>query len=331
VDPSVFPRIAGRERQGNHDNEAFVLKYMGGLADDMNFASVKDIAQAVAAIQDRCPVRLEIYTMPWYKERAEKELGRMAGVVVLDLVPSEKYAEALCSADALLLAYNFDAETLRYVGLSLANKMPECLASGVPLLAYGPESVATIAYLQKAGCAQMVTVRDQRILRNAIQELVKDQSRRNELAERAQHYVSENLTKDSVQAAFLSVISNAALHARGTTNRAKDWTLATTLAKPRSIISKSASDFGNGYSATGRRELAGAIDSDGEEGGGLRRANSLYRNGNYLDAAKLYVSLFETRPLSVYRQNALMCGMKLGWLSDQQDAQQFERVKAKLA
>src|SRR3546814_18344607 len=63
----------------------------------------------------------------------------------------------LAKSDELLIAYNFDPASTGYIGYSLANKMPECLASGAPLLAYGPRGVAPIAYLEAAGIAEEAT------------------------------------------------------------------------------------------------------------------------------------------------------------------------------
>ena len=56
----------------------------------------------------------------------------------------------------------------------MANKMPECLASGVPVMAYGPMAIATVAYLVEHRVAEAVTTRDPALLENALRRFTAD-------------------------------------------------------------------------------------------------------------------------------------------------------------
>lgn len=187
----------------------FVIRYMGGLADDMNFDSVAEVAQAVASLRGRLDVRLEVYTMPWYAERAKREIASHDGVSLHDLVPQDRYAATMAGADALLLSYNFDERSLRYVGLSLANKMPECLASGVPLLAYGPRSAATIEHLMGLDCAEVVSQRGVAGVAEAIVRLAEDPARRYDMAMRGRRHATTNLSMAKVRERFRELVSQA--------------------------------------------------------------------------------------------------------------------------
>lgn len=202
VDAGDFPAKDWRQRSAVSPADPFVIRYMGGLADDMTFNSVMEIAHAVGSLRNEHPIRFEIHTMDWYREKAEKVLGGLPGVSVGGLVDAAVYQRFLCEADALVIAYNFDPRSISYIGLSLANKMPECLASGVPLLAYGPEQVATIAYLKEAECAHVVDRRDAQALRSAIEALVADLGHCRELGEAARTYATKHLAKQSVQERF---------------------------------------------------------------------------------------------------------------------------------
>src|SRR3546814_11387518 len=93
--------------------------------------------------------------MDWCREKADRDLGDLRGVQVQGLVAGSEYERTLAKSDALLIAYNFDPASTGYIGYSLANKMPECLASGAPLLAYGPRGVATIE-IGRASCRAIV-------------------------------------------------------------------------------------------------------------------------------------------------------------------------------
>ncbi|MCB5190875.1 FkbM family methyltransferase [Methylobacillus arboreus] len=185
----------------------FIIRYMGALADDMTYASVRDVAEAVASLQEKCPVRLEIYTVEEWLDKARHEMGNWAGVSVHPQVDESAYKKTLCEADALVIAYNFDAMSMAYTGLSIANKMPECLASGTPVLAYGPPSTATIAYLHHAECAELVTERNPEKLRNAIKHLAIHPARRQTLAAKAQAYAARHLSRKAVQQKFRQYVS----------------------------------------------------------------------------------------------------------------------------
>lgn len=207
VDLLEFPAKDWSKRPPVTTKFPFVIRYMGALADDMTYSSVCEIATAVSSLQAACAVRFEIYTMEWCRSKAELELEKLPGVSVHPLVEVQRYKQTLAEADALVIAYNFNPESITYTGLSLANKMPECLASGSPLIAYGPMNVATIRYLKETGCAQVVDSRDQESLISAIQALIKDSSLCQRLSEQARSHVAVNCSKQLVQEKFKNYLS----------------------------------------------------------------------------------------------------------------------------
>src|SRR3546814_10944453 len=77
--------------------------------------------------------------------------------------------------------------------------MPERLASGAPLLAYGPRGVATIDYLEAAGIAEVVTEKGGSGLADAIERLVAEPARGAALTEAARAHVEAHLSRSTVQ------------------------------------------------------------------------------------------------------------------------------------
>src|SRR5688572_404272 len=71
-------------------------------------------------------------------------------------------------------AYNFDQDSLRYIRLSMPNKLPEYLASGAPVLAVGPRAANGIDYVLSRGLACCVTDRDPETLTAALRRLGTD-------------------------------------------------------------------------------------------------------------------------------------------------------------
>jgi len=193
----------------------FVIRYMGALAEDMTYDSIRDIADVVASLTESHPVRFEIFTMDWCRDKAEIDIGKLSGVSIHPLVDEKAYRRTLAEADCLVIAYNFDPRSITYIGLSLANKMPECLATGVPLLAYGPIEVATIRYLKEAGCAQVVSSRDPSQLSKAISALITERSLCEQLGRGGRDHAAAHLTKLSVQAMFRQYLSEASAIEKG--------------------------------------------------------------------------------------------------------------------
>lgn len=207
VDLAEYEEKDWSKRDSISQVSPFLIRYMGGLADDMNYSSVRDVAIAVSSLQAKIAVRFEIYTMNWYLSKAEQDIGSLAGVSVHPLVAKDQYKKMLSEADALLIAYNFDALSISYTSLSIANKMPECLASGVPLIAYGPLKVATMLHLNQAGCSKLVANCDQDSLAAAIMELAGDKSLCQRLGEQARAYAAKSCSKQLVQQKFKQYLS----------------------------------------------------------------------------------------------------------------------------
>jgi len=206
VDIAEYPALDRIYNRNFSADSPFVIRYMGALADDMGFQSICDVAHSVSRLHNVQHVCLEIYTMEWCIPKARKALGCLPGVSILSLVPREQYYQLISEADALVIAYNFDPASLVYARLSLANKLPECLASGSPIIGYGPTEFATISYLYDIGCAQLVTERSDDLIDSAISKLIDNPQLCHDLAQRARIYASTKLGKSLVQSKFKSLL-----------------------------------------------------------------------------------------------------------------------------
>ncbi|MFM8552616.1 MAG: hypothetical protein ACKOCD_09995, partial [Nitrospiraceae bacterium] len=156
VDPADWPVHFPPPR------ENFLIRYAGGIAPDMNRASLLRCAEAVEAlVWSGLKIRFEISTQLWWKMECDPLFAHFPSTTleVADK-PLAGYRQWIAEADLLLIAYNFDEASLRYVRYSMANKLPECLASGVAVLAHGPRGIATIDYLEGARIARVVAEPD---------------------------------------------------------------------------------------------------------------------------------------------------------------------------
>src|SRR3546814_19674397 len=71
-DPSRFPP---KQAAARGPDEPFVIRYMGALADDMTYASVCDVAHAVAGLAERPPVQLPPPPLPPRRPPAHPDFG----------------------------------------------------------------------------------------------------------------------------------------------------------------------------------------------------------------------------------------------------------------
>lgn len=170
VDSAEWP--ATEKRSGK--DGIFRIRFAGGLAPDMNRASILQIAEAVERIaQSGIRISFQINTQQWWLDQTSElfKKFRHTQILAAKLTPRE-YRNWISEADSVVIAYNFDDASQRYVRYSMANKMPECLASGAALFAYGPRGVATIDYLETTGAAIVVSDSSINALETALRKLI---------------------------------------------------------------------------------------------------------------------------------------------------------------
>lgn len=199
-------------KKPKHERKRLRLRYAGGLARNMTRDSVLRIARAVENLaQAGHPITFEINTQPWWYREAAKQFEKFTSTTLSSEDRSaEAYRDWLRRADATVIAYNFDETTLRYVRYSMANKMPECLASGAVLLAHGPKDAATIDYLADKDIASVITDEEECAIENELLRLLNNPAERQAMAERAREFVFENHNITSLGQKFRDIAVDAA-------------------------------------------------------------------------------------------------------------------------
>jgi Protein of unknown function DUF115 len=210
VEPAVWQALDG-ERTRRAATEPLLIRYVGGLADDMGLRSLLDVAEVVDKLRKEIGVRLEIHTTRTWKAKADAVFKRSRGVSVHEAgISEEGYRRLLIGCHLLLIAYNFDARSIAYVRYSMANKMPECLASGVPVMAYGPMAIATVAYLAEHRVAEVVTTRDPALLESALRRFTGDPDYGRTLGARGRTFAFERHPVKAVRERLHASLSEAA-------------------------------------------------------------------------------------------------------------------------
>lgn len=179
VDPADWPDRARPAGQGC-PARPFDLVYAGALCATMNRDAVAAVARAVNAL-NRAPagprVAFELRVLPPWVDAARELAAGLDGVTVTaaDDPDPAAYRARLRRADGVLLAAGFGGAGRIHTQYSIANTLPEALASGAAVLAHGPADQATMAHLGAAGdVALMVTEPDPDALRAALARLAGD-------------------------------------------------------------------------------------------------------------------------------------------------------------
>ncbi len=133
------------------------LAQIGKVVDDINCTHGTDVT-------------LHIYTGDTDPDRLAAFDG-IACVRLPGFVSAKAYEEAFGAADMLVHAEAFDEADVDLVKHSVSTKIADSLYSGVPLLAYGPDSISSMKHLIRNECAVTATSEEelQRVLADALQ------------------------------------------------------------------------------------------------------------------------------------------------------------------
>lgn len=174
-------RSAARTQWGA--SRPFRIRYGGrvGWAVDESLA---DVARAVEALcREGTGVVFDLATFQTAKVPAV--CRGSTGVNVLVPGPASEVPARLAEADALLICYDFDARSYRQARYSMPSKLPACLASGTPILVYGPAGLPVVEYARREGWGQIVDRRDSSALKGAIEALIGSGELRERLGRKA--------------------------------------------------------------------------------------------------------------------------------------------------
>jgi len=211
-----LPDWPGKETRTEPARE-MVLRYAGGLAPDMTLQSIRDAADAVALVRESgIPLRLEILTQQHWLEKYGHFFSGQPHIDIAEAsLTAQQYREWIMGADMLLVAYNADPDTLKYVRYSFANKLPECLASGVPVLACGPGGIETLDFLERTEAAIRVARPGISPLAGALKELAENAAKRRQLGDRGRQIARCHFDREKCIAAFTEAVTEAALKKAG--------------------------------------------------------------------------------------------------------------------
>ncbi|MEM7145850.1 MAG: glycosyltransferase [Verrucomicrobiota bacterium] len=198
-------------RDSYQAKDPFKIVYVGGLSKEKEFAALKRFRDAVLSLRESgLSLQWIIHSGISWQDTLNSEFVVDSLVVNGGPISHDTLPEKLNEADLLVLALNFDELSAEYLALSIQNKVPEYMASGTPILAFGPSGNPSIEYAKRERWAMVVDIEDPLTLQSALKTIMNDVDRRREIGMRAREIALKNHQHQDVQRRFINILRSAA-------------------------------------------------------------------------------------------------------------------------
>lgn len=186
-----------------------IFTYVGGL--HLNrWRSLREIAVELEALRgEGLEAELHVYTQARFAEEA-KRLDLPSVVRLKGSLDPRDVPAALRAAHVVVHVESFDSDSRLYTRYSVSTKIPECMASRRPMLAYGPGEVASVAYVDAVKAGLAVGARDPGILRDRLRRLIGSAELRRELGATGHDVALRHHDADRQRAAFRALLASVA-------------------------------------------------------------------------------------------------------------------------
>lgn len=181
------------------------ISYFGNVRCN-RYLSLLDVGMALKDINNRLQTdyKLLVYTAE-QDQTILDSLRSVDTISVQNFLTGDAYTKKLLSSDILLHTEGFDDWSIGRVRFSFSTKIPDCLSSGLPFVAYGPASVASVSYLLEKKCAHVITSRAE--LSESLANMFADVDYRNKFVPAALQIASTCHTSNSNSALLYECIS----------------------------------------------------------------------------------------------------------------------------
>lgn len=160
------------QRRPEHGGAGAVFCYFGNIGCNryLNLAHFGKVLDEINRETGKSH-RLEIYTGE-HREEILEHFRDVQSVTVSGFIAPEAVREKTLAADFVVHTEAFDPESIDLVKNSVSTKIADSLACGIPLVAYGPAEVASMAHLIRHDCAFIATSPEQ--LRSVLDKALSD-------------------------------------------------------------------------------------------------------------------------------------------------------------
>lgn len=159
--------------------------YVGNLHLD-RWRSLLEIGECLQKLSSTgVRAKLLVYAPAEYFRKYGRNLSDLSAIELMGTLGAWEVPEALLRSHVLVHVESFHRRMRRYTRLSFSTKLPQYLAAGRPVLAYGPEELASCRYVRETGSGLLVGEQNRSLLRDALLEFISHPETRREMGENA--------------------------------------------------------------------------------------------------------------------------------------------------
>lgn len=118
----------------------------------------------------------------------------------------EEVDEVLENSDILLHIESFDSGIMKFTKYSFSTKIPQYMSSGKPILAYGPENLASTQFIREKNVGNLAT--NKKEIKKHLIELMSNSLLRNQLGNNGIIQAKNKFEKNYLQGEFLNVVKH---------------------------------------------------------------------------------------------------------------------------
>ncbi len=171
------------------ENKTNRISYIGNLGFDRNLQLIA-LSRALKNID--CPGKPDMIDV-YSAEKREEILSGMApenGIRFNGEINTEDVKRIMAESMILVHTETFKPETKNRIKYSVSTKIADSLQSGTCLLAYGPEDIASVEYLNENNAAFCITRNDD--IEQSLKKIIEDAGIRSEIIENALRLARRN-------------------------------------------------------------------------------------------------------------------------------------------
>lgn len=184
----------------------YKILYSGGVTDKFNSDSLKSFAHVVSQLSTQIPLLFEIRTIYRDYNKIISWTKEFNNLQITCIDETDSYVQSLLSANLLLFSQNFKQETINFMRYSLGNKLPEYLATQVPIIAYGPKEITTFSYLKQKNAAICLFEENKEKLANILTSLYEKKIDLKKIQKNAQMLLMSEFLEDKQLFSFENVL-----------------------------------------------------------------------------------------------------------------------------
>jgi len=192
------------------NNNPFQIVYAGTI-NSKNFSGLRIFTEIIEELNSQWKrIYFKIYT---FQPRLEyyRSLYEKPPFVIMDEAPDndDDMASILGEADLLFIPADFTKRSIERMRYSIFAKISAYMASGTPILFFGPPEIASVEYAMKENWAYVINKNDRSILRKGLIELMSNSNLLDMLTKNAKKIVKRDFEASNITESFRNTLLEA--------------------------------------------------------------------------------------------------------------------------